>query len=78
MAYDSADPMEPEDAPAAVNYRALILNADNEVVRAERLMAVGYGTAVAIARAMAGEHSVELWQGSRCIERLHPPEATGV
>jgi hypothetical protein len=41
-------------------------------------MAVGYGTAVAISRALAGEHSVELWQGARCIERLHPPEATGV
>ena len=78
MAYDPADPAQTEDSPAAVSYRALILNADNEVVRAEKLMAVGYGTAVAIARAMAGEHSVELWLGSRCIERLHPPEATGV
>ena len=78
MVDDCVGLMQSDDAPVALDYRALILNAHNEVVRAERLMAVGYGTAVAIARAIAGEHSVELWQGSRCIERLEPRAPTGV
>jgi hypothetical protein len=78
MAYPPADHEQSDNAPALPTYSALILNTHNEVIRVEKLRAIGYGTAVAIARALADGRPVELWQGVHCIERLKPPIASGI
>ncbi|WP_336490187.1 hypothetical protein [Methylobacterium nigriterrae] len=55
----------------------MILNTRNEVIRVESLMAAGDDMAKDIARAMAEDHAVELWQGVQRIERIEPPRITG-
>jgi hypothetical protein len=78
VAYPPADHEQAVNGPVPSTYSALILNTRNEVIRVEKLRAIGYGTAVVIARALADGRTVELWQGAHYIERLEPPVASGI
>lgn len=51
-------------------YRALILDAEEKVLRTEVLFAQTDAEALAMARALAWQFDIELWDGLRFIEQI--------